>query len=170
MASPLFTFLSAVRFSITCKKDKNTQIAVDFISSFFRSVSISFGSASLQICFFCSSSSPLFHVLAARRRNRRERGVAAGGGELGLLEMLACGLLPFAAAEAAMVGAIWREGMLEVGVHDMCGEELGTTVGLVSSEDNIDVVDSEMGRWRRGMALPVPWSGEMRLFCGGSLC
>jgi hypothetical protein len=47
MACPLFTFLPVVRFPVTCKKDKNTQIAVDFISSFFRSVSISFGSASL---------------------------------------------------------------------------------------------------------------------------
>jgi hypothetical protein len=116
------------------------------------------------------SSSPLFHVPTVRRRNGRERGVAAGGGELGLLEMLACGLLLFAAAGVAMVGSIWREGMLEVGVHDVCGEELGTTAGLVSGEDNADVTDSEMGRWRRGTTLPVPWSGEMRLFCGGSLC
>jgi len=84
--------------------------------------------------------------------------------------MLACGLLSFAAAEVAMVGSIWREGMLEVGVHDVCGEELGSTAGLVSGEDNADVADSEMGRWRRGTALLVPWSGEMRLFCGGSLC
>jgi hypothetical protein len=33
---------------------------------FFRSVTASFGSASLQISCYCSSSSPLFHVLAAR--------------------------------------------------------------------------------------------------------
>lgn len=42
-------------------------------------------------------------------RNRRDRGVAAGGGELG---QLACGLLLFATAEA---GEIWREGSYGVG-------------------------------------------------------
>jgi len=35
-------------------------------SPFFRSATATFGSASLQISCCCSSSSPLFHVLAAR--------------------------------------------------------------------------------------------------------
>ena len=34
-----------------------------------------------------------------------------------------CGLV---AAVVAMVGAIWREGTFDVGVHGVCGEELGT--------------------------------------------
>jgi hypothetical protein len=42
----LFPSLPAVRIPITCKKEKNTQMAVDFISFFFRFVSVSF-----WICF-----------------------------------------------------------------------------------------------------------------------
>jgi len=42
----LFLSLPAVRIPVTCKKEKNTQMAIDFISFFFRSVSVSF-----WICF-----------------------------------------------------------------------------------------------------------------------
>jgi hypothetical protein len=39
---PLFTFLPVVRFPSPAKRIKNTQTTVDFISFFFRSISISF--------------------------------------------------------------------------------------------------------------------------------
>jgi hypothetical protein len=42
----LFPSLPAVRIPVTCKKEKNTQMVVDFISFFFRSVSVSF-----WVCF-----------------------------------------------------------------------------------------------------------------------
>jgi len=42
----LFPSLPAVRIPVTCKKEKNTQMAVDFISFFLRSISVSF-----WVCF-----------------------------------------------------------------------------------------------------------------------